>query len=84
MVLGQRGGIPHKPDPTGALEISSSLGQSPSSCTIIGDSTMDIETAQNAGMRSIAVTWGFHDHARLLAAGADQIVTAPGDLLQEY
>ena len=84
MVLGQHGGIPHKPDPTGALEISSSLGQSPSSCTIIGDSTMDIETAQNAGMRSIAVTWGFHDHDRLLAAGADQIVTAPGDLLQEY
>jgi phosphoglycolate phosphatase len=84
MVLGQRGGIPHKPDPTGALEISSTLGMSPGNCTVIGDSTMDIETAQNAGMKSIAVTWGFHDRERLLAAGGDQIVTTPAALLQEY
>lgn len=84
MVLGQRGGVPHKPDPTGALEISSTLGLSPGSCTVIGDSTMDIETARNAGMKSIAVTWGFHDRERLVAAGADQLVTAPDDLLQDY
>lgn len=84
VVLGQRGGVPHKPDPTGALEISSTLGLSPSSCTVIGDSTMDIETAHHAGMQSIAVTWGFHNRERLLAAGADQLVNEPGDLLQDY
>jgi hypothetical protein len=42
---------------------------------------MDIETARNAGMRAIAVTWGFHDRERLLAAGADQLVNEPGELL---
>jgi phosphoglycolate phosphatase len=84
VVLGQRGGVPHKPDPTGALEISSTLGLSPQNCTIIGDSTMDIETAHHAGMKCIAVTWGFHDRERLLAAGADQLVNEPGDLLQDY
>lgn len=83
VVLGQRGGVPHKPDPAGALEISKTLGLSPENCTIIGDSTMDIETAHNAGMKSIAVTWGFHDRERLLAAGPDQLVNAPGDLLQD-
>ena len=40
-------------------------------------------TAHNAGMKSIAVTWGFHDRERLLAAGPDQLVNAPGDLLQD-
>jgi phosphoglycolate phosphatase-like HAD superfamily hydrolase len=32
-------------------------------------------------MRVIAVTWGFHDRERLLAAGADQLVNAPEELL---
>jgi phosphoglycolate phosphatase len=73
-VLGQRPGIPHKPDPTGALEISQILGLAPADCVIIGDSTMDIETANHAGMRAIAVTWGFHDYEHLLAAGASSIV----------
>ena len=80
-VLGQRPGIPHKPDPAGALEISAALGLSPAECCVIGDSTMDIETARNAGMWVIAVTWGFHDRERLLAAGADQLVNAPEELL---
>ncbi len=81
VVLGQRPGIPHKPDPAGALEISAALGLGPSECWVIGDSTMDIETARNAGMRAIAVTWGFHDRERLRAAGADQLVDAPEELL---
>jgi phosphoglycolate phosphatase len=81
VVLGQRAGIPHKPDPAGALEISAALGLGPAECCVIGDSTMDIETARNAGMWVIAVTWGFHDRERLLAAGADQLVNAPEELL---
>lgn len=79
-VLGQRPGIPHKPDPTGALEIAGSLQRLPENCGVIGDSTMDLETARNAGMRAIAVTWGFHDRERLSAAGADVMVDTPGEL----
>lgn len=70
-ILGNREDLPHKPDPTGALEIAASFGVLPETCTIIGDSTMDLETAANAGMKSIAVTWGYHDRERL--AAADQI-----------
>ncbi len=79
-VLGQRAGIPHKPDPAGALEISNSLQLRPEDCIVIGDSTMDLETARNAGMRAIAVTWGFHDRERLVAAGAESIADHPADL----
>lgn len=71
VVLGNRKGLPHKPDPTGALEIAATLGIAPEKCVLIGDSTMDLDTAQNAGMASIAVTWGYHDRERLL--GADRI-----------
>lgn len=71
-VLGNREGLPHKPDPTGALEIAAAIGVPPESCTIVGDSTMDLETARNAGMKSIAVTWGYHDRDRL--AGGDRVL----------
>ena len=81
-VLGQRAGIPHKPDPAGALEISNSLHLRPEDCIVIGDSTMDLETARNACMRAIAVTWGFHDRERLVAAGADLIAEDPAGLLE--
>lgn len=69
-VLGNREGLPHKPDPTGALEIAATLGINSENCTLIGDSTMDLDTAKNAGMKSIAVTWGYHDAHRLSAADA--------------
>ncbi len=81
VVLGQLPGIPHKPDPTGALEIANLLGLLPDDCTIIGDSTIDLETAHNAGMRAIAVTWGFHDYPRLLDAGAKLLANDPAELL---
>ncbi|NQW99837.1 HAD-IA family hydrolase [bacterium] len=68
VVLGQLAGIPHKPDPAGALEIANLLSLLPDECTIIGDSTMDIETARHAGMGAVAVSWGFHDRQRLAAA----------------
>lgn len=79
-VLGQRPGIPHKPDPAGALEIANTLGVSPADCLVIGDSTMDLDTARNAGMRSIAVTWGYHDLPRLLASGPSRVLNSPAEL----
>lgn len=79
-VLGQREGIPHKPHPAGALQLADMLGTSPENCIVIGDSTMDLETAANAGMRSVAVGWGYHDRDRLLAAGATRFIEHPSEL----
>jgi phosphoglycolate phosphatase len=80
MVLGQRDGIPHKPDPAGALQIATALATPPENCIIIGDSTMDLETAVNAGMKAIAASWGYHDLARLKEAGAEIIIDHPSEL----
>lgn len=68
VVLGNQDGLPHKPDPTGALQIARALNIAPEDCILIGDSVMDLETAKNAGMKSIAVTWGYHDRERLVTA----------------
>ncbi len=81
-VLGQRPGIPHKPDPAGALEIAALLGMPAQACMVIGDSTMDIETARRAGMRAVAVSWGYHDLDVLLAALPDVVINSPGELLE--
>jgi phosphoglycolate phosphatase len=78
-VLGNREGLPHKPDPTGALEIAAELGIAPENCILIGDSTMDLDTARRAAMTSIAVTWGYQDRDRLL--GADRIVEKMPELV---
>ena len=79
-VLGQRSGMPHKPDPAGAFEIAALLGLSPQACTVIGDSTMDLETARRSGMRAVAVTWGYHNREALLAALPDAVIDAPEEL----
>jgi phosphoglycolate phosphatase len=80
MILGQRDGIPHKPHPDGAFQIATAMGTDPENCVLIGDSTIDIRTAANAGMRAIAVTWGYHDRDSLLAAGAEQLADHPSEL----
>lgn len=69
-ILGNREGLPHKPDPSGALEIAASLNLATEDCTVVGDSTMDLDTAKNADMKSIAVTWGYHDREHLAYADA--------------
>jgi phosphoglycolate phosphatase len=76
-VVGQKPGVPHKPDPAPALALATELGVPPGSCFIIGDSTIDLETAHHAGMRSVAVTWGYHNIPALRDANPDEIANDP-------
>ena len=80
MVLGQQENRPQKPQPDGAVQIAADLGVAVANCVIIGDSTIDLETAANAGMRAIAVAWGYHDRQRLLETGAAHIIDDPAEL----
>jgi phosphoglycolate phosphatase len=47
----------------------------------IGDTAGDILEARAAGVRSVAVTWGWHSRERLVAAGSDFLVDSPEELL---
>ncbi len=51
-----------KPDPSGALAIVNELGVKPREAAMVGDSDVDIQTARNAGMLAVGVTYGFGQH----------------------
>lgn len=80
-VLGQREGVPNKPDPAGAIEIARLLDLHPSRMLYVGDTGVDMRTAHAAGMDAAGVLWGFRDKAELIQAGAQYIVARPNDLL---
>jgi len=80
-VIGGREGVPGKPDPAGALEISATLGFPPGDVLYVGDSGTDMATARNAGMRPVGVLWGFRGREELLENGAEWLVSRPADLL---
>lgn len=58
---------PLKPAPDGVLYAMGQLQVAPEDVWYVGDSAQDVRTARNAGVRSIAVTWGFQDADRLAA-----------------
>ena len=80
-VYGQRDGIPIKPDPTIVNDILQATGISPVDTIYIGDSGVDMQTALNAGVDSIGVTWGFRGEEELRQFGACHIVHSTDEIL---
>lgn len=74
IVSGQRADTPLKPDPAGALEVARLMELPPAEVAFVGDSTVDVTTAHNAGMVSIACGWGYHDLPALKAASPDYLI----------
>lgn len=70
-VLGNRPGCPLKPDAAVVNLLMQEAGVDAASTTMVGDSATDVATARNAGVRSVAVSWGFRPREDL--AGADVI-----------
>lgn len=73
--------VPRKPDPTGLLLCARELGIDPADCLFVGDSASDIEAGHNAGMKSVAVKWGYQPHERLMASNPDYVLERPEDML---
>lgn len=80
-VRGEQDGVPRKPNPIAALELALALNVLPERIGFVGDTPIDVLTAKNAGMVSIAVTWGFRSREELTAAGAKLFLDRPEDLL---
>jgi phosphoglycolate phosphatase len=64
---------PSKPHPAMAHAAIVEADASPETTVMIGDTSFDIQMAQNAGIRSIGVTWGYHSEAELREAGANAV-----------
>lgn len=81
-IQGQMESVKRKPDPEGVYKVMEMLHAEKEECLYIGDSEVDVETAQNAGVKCIGVTWGFRSKEVLEDAGAVHIIDMPKDLLQ--
>jgi len=79
-VVGERTGIQRKPAPDSVNEVIRLLGVSREESVYVGDSDVDVKTAQNAGIDGVFVTWGFKDAEFLKESGANVIVTRPEEL----
>lgn len=80
VVLGERAGIARKPNPQIVYDILRELNPNETKIHYVGDSLVDYETAQNAGVPFIACSWGFVSRQKLVEAGINVIVDAPEEI----
>ena len=80
-IYGNREGFPLKPDKALLDLIIAECGATAESTVMIGDSGVDMQTAKNAGVRSVGCTWGFRSREELEKYGADHIIDSPLELL---
>jgi len=71
-----------KPNPFVALEISKNLGIKSKELIYIGDTGIDMQTANNANMFAVGVLWGFRTEEELISNGAKYLLRKPLDLIK--
>ncbi|AFM40771.1 haloacid dehalogenase superfamily enzyme, subfamily IA [Desulfosporosinus acidiphilus SJ4] len=81
-VIGPSVNIPRKPDPTGALLISSSLAIPPAEIIYLGDSGVDMQTAAAANMYAVGALWGYRTREELIRNGARSLIDHPLEFLK--
>lgn len=80
--VGESATVRRKPNPDAVLAALSELGCSKDEAVYVGDSEVDLHTAQNAGMQCMLVLWGFRDEDFLRSLpGATLFAQCPADIL---
>ena len=74
-------GIRKKPAPDTVFAALRELGVGQEGAVYVGDSDVDIRTAENAGLPCISVLWGFRDRSFLEAHGGTTFIEQPEELL---
>jgi len=71
-----------KPNPFKAITISEKWNLKPEEILFVGDSDIDMQTAINANMFAVGVTWGYRTEEELKASGAKLVIHNPFELIQ--
>ena len=71
---------PSKPHPAMVLQALDEAGVAAKDAIMIGDTAFDVEMARAAGIRAVAVSWGYHHPDRLYDAGASRVVNDMSEL----
>jgi|SRR5579872_129343 len=72
-----------KPAPEGAIQLLAEAGVRPEQAAIVGDSQVDVRTGRNAGLWTVAVTYGFAPHTLELEE-PDITVDTPHELSRVF
>ncbi|MGN0341855.1 MAG: HAD family hydrolase [Roseburia sp.] len=83
VAMGEREDVKRKPAPDMVQCVQRELDVPKETCIYVGDSDVDIETAHNAGIPCISVTWGFRDREFLTAHGATAFAQDTRELLEQ-
>lgn len=79
-IWGKRDGFDLKPSPGGALKIAEIMGLTPADFFYLGDTRIDMETANRSGMFPAGVLWGFRPREELVEFGARVLLEKPMDI----
>lgn len=82
-IIGDLPGFKRKPDPQKVFIIAENMALKPQEIVYIGDSSVDMQTAVNAGMLPVGVLWGFRAREELVANGAALLLEHPSDLFRK-
>ncbi|HHE41380.1 MAG TPA: HAD family hydrolase [Dehalococcoidia bacterium] len=84
VIAGENADTPRKPNPTGALRIARRMDLDPHEFVFLGDSGIDMLTANAAGMYAAGALWGFRDRDELVATGAKVLLHHPTELVSLF
>ena len=81
--LGEMPGTARKPAPDMVEKCLAEFGIESEDAVYVGDSEVDLQTAENAGLACIPVDWGFRSREYLEKKGAKVIVSSCGEVLKK-
>lgn len=82
VAIGASDTVAKKPAPDSVYEALKQLHAKKEHAVYVGDSDVDYQTACNAGLPCVSVTWGFRDRDFLEKIGADCFISNPDELLE--
>ena len=82
IAIGESENIRKKPAPDSVFKVMEILNSNKNSTYFVGDSEVDIQTAQNANIKCISVTWGYKNEEFLLKNGAKFLANSPQEILK--
>ena len=71
--VGESAAVRRKPNPDAVLAALRETDVSPVEAVYVGDTEVDLQTAENARLDCAAVGWGFRTEEELRAAGAERV-----------
>ena len=80
IVRGQTPETISKPDPRSLWNLLDDLGLAREECVYVGDTDVDMETAQNTGMDCMLVSWGFREAEALMRLAPRYLVSDPAEM----